>query len=234
MIFGFLDFEATGVDPKTAHIIEWALVRYCSEQKQILSMTTELVKLPYGMQPDAEITELTGITEAMLASDGRSGDKTAVKLWSLTEKCDYIVAHNGLSYDRPLHTFNARRWNTADIKKPWIDTMTDLPYPSRIKSRNLVTLCAEHGFLNPLAHRAMSDVISLWKLFTHYDPELVVYIAATPMVTIRADVNYDRRELAKKAGYRWDGERKIWVKQIREYYLQGERDSVPFPVIVLS
>lgn len=229
MIFGFIDFEATSVDPQTAHIIEWALVRYCSEQKQILTMHTELVRLPDGVTLPPEITELTGITDRMVEYEGWGN---ASNLRKYASACDFLVAHNGLSYDKPLFTANAKRWHIEDLEKPWIDTMTDIPYPARIKSRNLVTLCAEHGFLNPLAHRAMSDCISLWKLFTQYDEKEIVAIASTPMITLRADVNFAKKDLAKDAGYRWDGERKIWIKQVREYYLKKERER-PFSVLIL-
>ena len=234
MIFGFIDFEATGVDPKTAHIIEWALVRYCSEQKQVLTMHTNLVALPAGETLSEEITELTGITPKMLETEAFPFVQMGQRLTLMADHCDYLVAHNGLSYDRLLFTFNAKRWGTHDLSKPWIDTMTDIPYPTRIKSRNLVTLCAEHGFLNPLAHRAMSDCISLWKLFTQYDPVQIVEIASTPMLTVRADVPFQKKDLAKKAGYGWDAERKIWIKPLREYYLKQEKASVPFPVLILS
>lgn len=229
MIFGFIDFEATGTDPQTAHIIEWALVRYSSEQKQILTMHTELVRLPDGVVLPPEITELTGITESMLVNYGWGSTET---LYKQAYFCDFLVAHNGTSYDKPLYTAHAKRWNIQDITTPWIDTMTDIPYPAKIKARGLITLCAEHGFLNPLAHRAMSDCISLWKLFTQYDENEIVAIASTPMITLRADVTYARKDLAKEAGYRWDGEAKIWVKQIREYYLKKERER-PFNVLIL-
>jgi hypothetical protein len=45
-------------------------------------------------------------------------------------------------------------------------------------------------------------------------------------------VKYDQRELAKERKYSWDGEKKIWVKQIKELDLAKEKEA-SFPVLIL-
>lgn len=235
MIIGFFDLETTSLDTKEARIIEWAVVRYCTELRCIIGIDTELVKLPAEMDkvPD-EAFAAHGISAVALDIHGEEREPSLNKLMNFLSVCDAVVTHNGTAYDRPVFETEVRRFTQVPVPNElWVDTMFDLPYPPHIKTRNLGHLAAEHGFLNPLPHRALADCITLWKIFTHYAWEPVIELAKTPVVEIRADVPYAKRDLAKAAGYRWDGERKIWSKNIRQGLLAGEKAAVEFPVLVL-
>lgn len=233
MILGFFDLECTSVEPRSAFIIEWALLRYCTDSKKIVSVDTELVKLPERLEISKEIEDLTGITNALLESHGRHRVESFMKLQDCLRKTDMIVAHNGVAYDFQVLSCEFAGAGFEEVKLPVIDTMFDVPYPESMKTRKLSYLAAEHGFINPLAHRALSDCITLWKIFTQYDFESIRAIAATPIVEVRADVKFSEKDLAKKAAYRWDAARKIWCKTMRRYFLQAERAAVKFQVLEL-
>ena len=49
-------------------------------------------------------------------------------------------------------------------------------------------------------------------------------------VELIAQVSYDDRELAKRAGFRWDGERKVWAKWIGESRIYDFTKGLPFAV----
>jgi DNA polymerase-3 subunit epsilon len=52
----------------------------------------------------------------------------------------------------------------------------------------------------------------------------------SPMIEIKAVVSYENRELAKRAGFGWDSQRRIWVKKIRECDREKFLQSLDFVV----
>jgi len=66
---------------------------------------------------------------------------------------------------------------------------------------------------------------------------MVIRIASTEMVWLKANVSIDTKDLAKNLGYRWDDVNRYWVKQLRRFWLQDELDDVQdsgFEVIILN
>ncbi len=229
MIFGFVDFEATSVDPKTADIIEWGFVRYCSELKSIVSIDTELVNP--GCEIPSEVEKITGITNKLVKEHGERPFTSLEKFVNLSDRCDYLVAHNGLQYDRPLIHFQVKKYPMSLLPKPWIDTRIDIPYPEKISTRKLEYLAYEHGFINPLSHRALTDCLAMWGIFCKYPLEEILESASTELVKVKANTTFTQKDLAKKAGFNWDAEKKIWVKEMRAHQLKKE--TYPFQTTIL-
>lgn len=232
MRLAFVDFEATGIDPKEARIIEYAAMLWDTELKQPLAITTNLVDI--AVEIPKEVTEITGITLEMISEFGVDSASVFRELAFLFGEASYVVAHNGLGYDKILLEAEQERSEFIPTEKPWIDTMFDLPIPAHIKDRKLTHLAAAHEFINPMPHRAIADVFTMQKIFSKYDLVEILKISATPMVTVRALVGFDKKELAKKRGYHWDGDKKIWTKRMREFYLKAEMRDAGFEVLVLA
>ena len=72
------------------------------------------------------------------------------------------------------------------------------------------------------------------QVLSHYSIERILELVKSPMLRIQADVAFADKEKAKARGYRWDGQTKIWSKNIREIHLKRERDEAGFPVILLQ
>lgn len=231
MRVGFIDFEATGVDPKTARIIEYAFMLYDTDLEQPLVIKTSLVQ---GQKIPQEVQELTGIEEGMFPfGEHVEVAIDTIVLWSMF--VEYWVGHNALEYDKVLLDEESlgRQKKLYNRGGCWIDTMYDLPYPKHIKDRKLTHLAAAHGFLNPMPHRALADVITLQKIFCKYPLDEIIKSAETKLLILRADVSFSNKELAKKRGYHWDSEKKIWIKKMRELHLEREIKESEFKVIVL-
>ena len=86
--------------------------------------------------------------------------------------------------------------------------MTDVPYPETIATRKLTYLAADHGIVNPFAHRALFDVITMMQtcveLFRKRNPTAVF-----PEPECRSHPHgVMTREAAKQMGFRWDGQNK--------------------------
>lgn len=230
-----LDFETTGLDTSKDRITEMGVVLWDGLSKQPLTLAGVFFRDDtYPKQTD-EIIGFTGITDGILAEFGSDPSQN---LWWLNAFCakhkvEYIVAHNGENFDRPLLYAELTRHgvDAAPLRAlPWIDTRTDIPFPSEPDSRKLKHLALDCGFINPFAHRAVFDVITMLKVLSHYELADVLEYQRIPFCTVRALVSYDEREKAKTQRYSWEriGEKlypKVWVKRIKENQLNKEVET---------
>lgn len=235
MLWLGVDFETTGLDVEKDRIIEIGAVLWHVERKVPLQMLSLLVDPDIPVTPF--ITSLTGISDEDVKVHGVSTIEALDQLHPLMDLADYIVAHNGASFDKPLWEAEYKRCGAhrgQDIKVPWIDTRTDVPYPEHIKSKSLNHLAYDHEFINPFPHRAVTDVLTMLKIASKYDPQQIINYKETPSLEIRAMVTYNDREKAKAKSYHWDGGRKFWVKNIKEFQLKKEIEDSDFKVTVLK
>ncbi len=161
-----LDLETTGLDIGSSEIIEIGAVLWDWSRKIPLKINSDLVQCEKPVPP--EISALTGIEDQQLRDWGLPLNEALARLHDLSLAADYVVAHNGNGFDR---LFLERVWlhhPQTKFQKKWIDTLTDLPLGSKINTRKLGYLAAEHGFLNPFSHRAVFDVLTMLKVMSHY------------------------------------------------------------------
>jgi len=233
LICGF-DLETTGLNTETDSIIEIGAVLWDTDLNTPMRIFSSLVYVPEGTVISDEAASVNGITREMLTLHGISAWAAIKEVRNLIALSDYIVGHNIRSFDEPMLKQGFLREHVAWINKPLIDTMTDLPFPKKIKGRTLIGLTAEHGFLNPFPHRAVTDVLASLKLLSCYPLAEVLRIANSPFLYIAADVPFQRKDEAKKLGYRWHGNQRFWWKQIRDFQLAEEQLVATFVVNVLS
>lgn len=216
-----LDFETTGLNPELDRVTEIGAVLWCTERRCPVEMYSQLIFEDNYPEITKEITEITGIDKKMLDMHAVGINEGLAKLVGLMSKADAYMAHNA-EFDKNFFIAEMQR-NTElkviDFEKPWIDSQCDLPYPNKIKTRKLEHLAAEHKFLNPFSHRALFDVLTMFQVFNQYSLEEVLRYATTPNITVKANVKYDTRHLAKEQGFRWNGEDKQWEKVIKEFQL---------------
>jgi len=228
-----LDFETTGLDPKKDRIIELGAVLWEVEGSLIEAKHRPLlchdIFLYERNYPKLEpiITDLTGITQEMLEEFGRDPGEVLSQLNEMVKeyKVDYIVAHNGTSFDRPfLQAELARSPHVfAEIQTvPWIDTRTDLPFEKEPDSVKLKYLAADHGFINPFAHRAMFDVLTMLVVMSKYNMQEVVARSKVPNIKVKAMVSFSKKDIAKQRSYHWDGVLRVWHRTIKEDQWEDE------------
>lgn len=219
-----IDIETTGLDPQNDEITEVGLALFDMTDKKLLMSQSFLVQGVKSVPP--EIVELTGITTLMREKAGFK--KAAVKdsVTALLGVADYLCAHNA-EFEKSF---------LGDFGMKWIDTACDLPIPKRITTRKLEHLACEHKIYVKDAHRALPDVLTMLELLGRYPEVEVLELANSPTLQVRALTGYEQRELAKARGYRWDGERKYWVKPVKGVHLDQEMAACKvdgFDVVVL-
>jgi DNA polymerase-3 subunit epsilon len=168
MLITGIDLETTGLDTNTNKIIEVGLVLWDTDRKMPLNMYNELVFIRHDL-PE-EITKITGITDRDLKLYGTElNERIYEELYFYFNEADYIVAHNGNLFDKPMLINNLACYDLVLPDKPWIDTSCDIAFPDSMKTRNLKHLACEHNFINPFAHRALFDVLTMLNMVCKYD-----------------------------------------------------------------
>lgn len=150
-----LDTETTGLNPSSCSLLEIAAIR----MRGCETVGTFQTFVDPGRAIPAEITELTGITQADIA--GAPTPREAVEaLAEFAGNCN-LVAHNA-SFDQQ---FIMRQANPGELPGQWIDTLSlsQIVLP-RLKSHRLLDLAAAFGLSTP-THRAMDDTVALGALW---------------------------------------------------------------------
>lgn len=223
-----LDLETTGLSADTDVITEMGLVLWDTEENVPLLVHSQLVN--YGAHITQEITDITGITEEMLEKFGCNPEDARDRLENIAQKADAIAAYNGESFDRKF----IRKLAPSVAEKHWIDLQNDIPYADRIKTRKLTHLAAEHGFLNPFAHRAVFDVMTMFKVMEKYDFETILRRSHESVVFLKAVVSFNDKEQAKERGYRWHGPSKTWYRSFKQSDADKEINEAPFRTMFIQ
>jgi DNA polymerase-3 subunit epsilon len=207
-----VDTETTGIGDRS-EAIELAATLYQveSDRKLIGAIASASTLLPIEGKNDAG--EINGISDK-LSYDSRSIFPPVVNaISSLVENADFAVAFNA--------EFDAPYWEKIVGGLPWICAMKDFDWGYPKKHFTLIELAIWLGIGVGCAHRAGDDVRLLVECFNRIDRlaerfDRAVVRSNSPLCELVALVSYGNRELAKNAGFGWDSNRKLWVKQVRE------------------
>jgi DNA polymerase III alpha subunit (gram-positive type) len=235
-----IDLETTGLDLQNDRIIEIGAVLWDTTRKAPLSVFSTLIKHE-GLIISREITELTGITIEDVTEFGYPLPVVAPRLYALAQKADAIVAHNGHAFDKPMlvNGLNAIGQDYRHIAemfhvKQLIDTKVDLPYPKGKGSGSLGVIAMQHRFLNPFAHRALFDVMTMLEVASNYETSAIMELAKSPLVELIAKVSYDDRNLARTNGFYWQPESKQWTRNVKQSQIASLNLPFNFTVKDLS
>lgn len=169
-----IDFETTGLDLVNDRATEVGLVLWDTTTKQPVQISGFFVKT--GKEITPEITKLTGITKEVLDTFGMDEPLAFKAIERAINRADYVLAHNGNDFDKPLLVNWAARESSPLVDKLWLDTKIDLPEAAYGKSASLKYMACDHGFVYD-AHRAVSDVLAMLRIFSQYDFDEIVQTA---------------------------------------------------------
>lgn len=242
------DLIHSGVDVSVDRVIEIGAVLWDWGHSQPVKIISELINEVDHLPISQEVEDITGINDSMLESWGAKGLEIHEILKNLSElmkKTDYIMAHNGGGYDYPMLKAMFKRYDMEMPEKVWIDTMTDIEYPSKLQGRSLALLEHGHGFVNPFPHRAVTDVLSMLKVASQYSLTRMGKMARSPMVTITAalkapnwkdpaavkEFNEIKNKVAKSR-FRWNPSDKEWTKEVHKILIDEGKVQFDFEYFI--
>lgn len=227
-----LDFESDHFDPETTKVTELGLVLWDTVRSQPVEIYSSLVK-EVGREPLSQIIQdITGIDDDMIETYGRSPYDVISSFLSMYSKADYVLAHNGTNFDRPLmRNFLGRYLSEGEKKlltpKHWLDSLTDIEYPATCSHKNMTYLQGFYKVVNPFAHRAVTDVLTMLTIVDkNFVWDDIIEISHSPTTRFIAEVDYHNRDVAKDAGFKWDAAKRIWFKDMKQIFI--DRKNVTF------
>ena len=202
-----------GVQVETDRVTEVGAVLWDWNNKQPVSMISELINEADRLPISEDNTRITGITDEMLNTRGQINSPVSREeneqlhfllgiegvldnLKSLMMEADYIMAHNGgaknrpgVGYDYMMLDAMFKRYNMEMPDTLWIDTLVDLDFPESVMThtrggKSMMVLEHAHGFINPFPHRAVTDVLAMMKIASNYDIEPMIAMANSPTIEL--------------------------------------------------
>jgi DNA polymerase III alpha subunit (gram-positive type) len=230
MILAPLDIETTGLDKVNDRVIELGVCLYSTGQKKYLDSVGQLVQSDVPVS--AEITGITGITQAAVDHFGYDPADALNTLIEFVKQADAVIGHNIRYFDWPVIENWAKRLGVQLPPVLLVDTMEDIP---GVEGEQLITMCAKKGFVNPEQHSALNDAQATMKLAMSYDIDAIVARAKIPTVIVQSLApRTTNNSENKKYKFRWNPELKIWWKAVKETDVTELANRVPFQISVLD
>lgn len=219
MDYGLIvDVETTGIDPENDKIIEIGVLEFAVDQDfncNIVSMYSGLEDPQEPLKP--EIVKLTHLTDAVLS--GKKIQWDTVRQYF--DKASIVVAHN-CAFDR---AFLMRRTELSDVDVHWACSVKHVDWEKKgFRSRALNYLAADHGFVNPFAHRALFDCASTFRLVAPHIKELMDNSYQREYRVFATGAPFDMKQKLKERAYMWDPDQRVWYKNVLEASLTIERE----------
>jgi len=227
-----IDLETTGLLPNEDRITEIGAVLYDWQSGTPLKLMSTLVN-PERPIPE-EVVRLTGITDELVDLYGKSEKTAFAELHDLMSYADYAAAFNGSQFDYPFYLAACKRLDVEPSGIYWVDLSSDVKWPPEIKTRNLQHLAADRGFVSPYRHRAIFDVLTMFKAAAGFDFDDILARAQEPTLFVQAIVSFEEKELAKERGYHWHGASKRWWRSWKQSDYEADKLECGFRTQLLN
>jgi DNA polymerase III subunit epsilon len=227
-----LDFETTGLSETEDRITEIGACLYDWTTSTPLKLMSTLVN-PERPIPE-EITKITGITDELVDLYGKSEKVAFAELHDLMSYADYAAAFNGSRFDQPFYLAACKRLGVEPSGIFWLDLSADVKWPPEITTRNLRHLASEFGFCNPFAHRAIFDVMTMFKTAQNFSLDDIISRAQEPTLYVHAIVSFKDNQKAKDYSFRWHPDSKRWWRSYKASDLAEVKDAFDFPIQMLD
>lgn len=202
-----IDTETSGLTDD-AELIEVGLVLYSVTNQYTLQ---EFATLLPATKNEAESINRIKV-EALKETATFFLPPACQQIQAMCNSADVYVAHNA-AFDELVIQRDA---GLGIPVKTWLCTMADFKWPLVTKEQgSLINLALDHGIGVASAHRALTDCRLIASLFDRMtDLQSMFQVAMRPKGLFQALVSYDDRELAKAAGFKWNGADKSWTRQL--------------------
>lgn len=163
----YYDTETTGVKAGRDRIIEIAAYDPV-EDREFVSFVNPQMAIP------DESTQITGITDDMV-KDAPTYDEVGKQFYEFCQGETVLIAHNNDGFDIHFLTQEAKRVEIAPPDFPFIDSLKwARKYRPDLPRHSLQYLREVYNIEKNNAHRALDDVIILFKVFSQMIDDLTM------------------------------------------------------------
>jgi len=208
-----IDVETIGLDGDHP-IIDLAIQRIAFDARGVIvqvGQPRQWFEDP-GMPIPAEITRLTGITDADVAGKRIDADEAVSLIASTTVAIAHNAAFDAPRVERRLPTIASHAWACSCNEVPWPEFGFD--------GRKLGHLLMQQGMFHQ-GHRAAVDVWATINLLGSVLPDgetalaKLIRQAEQPSVRIEAtNAPFEAKDVLKARGYRWHAVKRTWWTEI--------------------
>lgn len=110
------DLETSGLDPKTSQILEIGAMVVDFKYEDPIRSRHQWV-LNHGIKVPEEIVKITGITDEIIAKEGRDPKECLEEFLKIIGQAEWHLTHNGIRFDIPFLAESVQRI----LGKPLID-----------------------------------------------------------------------------------------------------------------
>jgi DNA polymerase-3 subunit epsilon len=211
-----VDTETTGLDPARDRCIEYACILYDLEHAAPVASFSTL--LPATENAAEEVNRIP----VALLREGTESPASWTMMHKFAARAWAFVAHRA-EFDRSFIPTDVA------TTLPWVCSKFHIDWPRGKPGDSLVPLALAHGLGVASAHRAMTDCDTLARLLTRVHEMGVPLVpllerAMRPRRKVIALTSYDEREMTKAAGFAWDGDKRVWWREMPI----DEIDKLPF------
>ena len=219
-----LDTETTGINCDRDKLIElgMVLVEVCPETGQAYRIAHVFDELE---DPDIPIpeesTRVHHITDDMVAGK-RISD---AEVESLLSNVSLVIAHNAgfdrVFVEKRFPIFATKAWGCSWAQIPWNE--------EGVGSAKLEFLAYYFGF-HFTGHRAVNDCQALLEVLQQTLPSSGIKAMQSLLQNARASEikisalgsPFDSKDVLKERAYRWNGDKKVWAKNVQKQLLDDE------------
>lgn len=228
--FLIVDVETTGLDTAQHQLVEVGAVVFDADRGIPIASASRLVRADGNAA-----AAINRIPEDAVRSDTAMPPEALDRFFDALAICDsrpYYVAHNA-KFDRqwlPPLDHGGANWICTYEDADWPRLSRGLP-AAGTGSLHALALAYDVGIVR--AHRAIEDCLTLAAVLSRVhelEGGLKDWLARAlePKREVIACVSYDDRQLAKDAGFGWDGARKLWTRNVRLSQVETFCGALPF------
>ena len=232
-----IDFETSGLDLNKDRIIEVGFTLFEVRETSIMDLRSGEFYVNPG--DDVVLTPEAMAVNGIAPEDVFGGIKIEGLFNLLPKEADFFIAHNK-AFDEFMYRNEAARQGLEIDPRPWLCSMVDFEHPKKIKCRKLSHMALDYGVaVNPdLLHRAAADTEILVRMLGRMNPDFAEAIRELdiPKITVKAIIpppwedGGKGKEAAVSCGFRWNGTKKIWGKEIRENKFSQLKEELGYDI----
>lgn len=214
-----VDTETSGLSHEAgARVVEVAAALYDTKYASVIESFSAIIR-----HTSNEAEHINGIPVGLLLEQGDDAAPVWDRFCDMGIEAECYAAHRA-EFDQgfvaksiaDLEPDYAVNW---DPHKPWVCTKSDIEYPNKLRGDSLVQLALGLGLGVASAHRAMTDVDTMARIFLRlsemgFDLEALFRRGMRPKSRVVAQVSFEQKDLAKEAGFFWEPQRREWYRMM--------------------